>query len=103
MRVAFALILLFGSTVVHAEKRVALVIGNGAYTTVPKLDNPRNDAAAMEVMFKAAGFDSVVLANELGIVAMRRALRDFSDTAHDADVGVVFTRATAWRSAAQTT
>ena len=90
MRVAFALILLFGSTVVHAEKRVALVIGNGAYTTVPKLDNPRNDAAAMEVMFMAAGFDSVVLANELGIVAMRRALRDFSDTAHDADVAVVF-------------
>jgi hypothetical protein len=30
----------------HAQKRVALVIGNGAYTKVPRLDNPKNDAAA---------------------------------------------------------
>jgi formylglycine-generating enzyme required for sulfatase activity len=73
-----------------AQKRVALVIGNGAYTKVPRLDNPKNDAAAMEAMFKAAGFNAVVRANDLGVVAMRRALRDFSDTAHDADIAVVF-------------
>jgi uncharacterized caspase-like protein len=73
-----------------AEKRVALVIGNGAYTRVPRLDNPKNDAAAMEAMFKAAGFDAVVRVNDLGTAALRRALRDFSDTAQDADVAVVF-------------
>jgi peptide/nickel transport system substrate-binding protein len=73
-----------------AEKRVALVIGNGAYAKVPKLDNPKNDAAAIEAMFKAAGFDVVVRANDVGVAAMRRALRDFSDTANDADVAVVF-------------
>ena len=31
----------------HAEKRVALVIGNSAYQTIAPLDNPRNDARLM--------------------------------------------------------
>src|SRR5262249_55118548 len=39
---------------------------------------------------KGAGFDMVVRANDLGVSAMRRALRDFSDTAHEADIAVVF-------------
>src|SRR5689334_9094742 len=91
VRVAVALIsLTLLCSVAHASGRVALVIGNGAYVRVPKLDNPKNDAAAMEAMFKAAGFDTVVRANDLGAVAMRRQLRDFSDIAHDADVAVVF-------------
>jgi uncharacterized caspase-like protein len=78
------------SGVALAQKRVALVIGNGAYTKVTPLDNPKNDAAAMEAMFKGAGFGAVVRVNDLGVSAMRRALRDFSDTARDADVAVVF-------------
>jgi WD40 repeat protein len=73
-----------------AQKRVALVIGNGTYTKVARLDNPKHDAAAMEAMFKAAAFASVVRLNDLGLTAMRRALRDFSDTAQDADIAVVF-------------
>jgi len=73
-----------------AQKRVALVIGNGTYTKVARLDNPKNDAAAMEAMFKAAAFTSVVRLNDLGVTAMKRALRDFSDTAQDADIAVVF-------------
>src|SRR5215471_483194 len=84
------LLLLLWSSIAHAERRVALVIGYGAYTKVPSLDNPKNDAAAMEKMFKAAGFDTVVRVNDLSVTAMRRALRDFSDTAHDADIAVVF-------------
>src|SRR5262245_42309999 len=73
-----------------AQKRVALVIGNGTYTKVARLDNPKNDSAAMEAMFKAAGFTSVVRLNDLGMTAMKRALRDFSDTAQDADIAVMF-------------
>jgi WD40 repeat protein len=73
-----------------AQKRVALVIGNGTYTKVARLDNPKNDAAAMEGMLKAAAFSSVVRLNDLGLTAMRRALRDFSDTAQEADIAVVF-------------
>ena len=73
-----------------AQKRVALVIGNGTYTKVARLDNPKHDAAAMEAMFKAAAFTSVVRLEDLGVAAMKRALRDFSDTAQDADIAAVF-------------
>jgi uncharacterized caspase-like protein len=41
-------------------------------------------------MFRAAGFNAVMRANDLGVAAMRRSLKDFSDTAHDADIAVVF-------------
>jgi uncharacterized caspase-like protein len=84
------LVLMLVVSAAEAQKRVALVIGNGAYTKVPKLDNPKNDAAAMEAMLKAAGFDTVVRANDLGVAAMRRALRDFSDKTYDADIAVIF-------------
>jgi len=90
VRVTLVLLLLLWSSIAHAERRVALVIGNGTYAKVPNLDNPKNDVAAMAEMFKAAGFDKVVRGNDLGVTAMRRALRDFSDTAHDADIAVVF-------------
>jgi uncharacterized caspase-like protein len=98
---AFVLIvaMLAATPAAHAQKRVALVIGNGAYTKVPRLDNPKNDAAAMEAMFRASGFNAVVRVNDLGVAAMRRALRDFSDTAHDADIAVVFYAGTASKSA----
>src|SRR5262249_15277976 len=42
-----------------AEKRVALVIGNGAYQNVPRLANPIKDAKAIAAMLQKAGFDSV--------------------------------------------
>ena len=78
------------SSAAYAEKRVALVIGNGAYLKVSKLSNPTRDAAAVGAMFKTAGFDAVEVRSDLGGSAMRRALRDFSDVARDADVAVVF-------------
>jgi hypothetical protein len=73
-----------------ADKRVALVIGNGAYAKVGKLPNPSRDAAAVEGMLKAAGFAAVQRRDDLGAIAMRRALSDFSELARDADVAVVF-------------
>src|SRR5262249_45350867 len=73
-----------------AEKRVALVIGNGAYAKVPQLPNPPHDAAAMADMLRKAGFDVVDSKTDLGVEAMRRELRDFSDEVRDADIAVVF-------------
>lgn len=73
-----------------AQKRVALVIGNGAYAKVSSLPNPTRDAIAVEAMLKSAGFDLVQRLNDLAAPAMRRALRDFSDQAREADVAVVF-------------
>lgn len=40
----------------HAEKRVALVVGNAAYQNVTRLDNPRNDAILMAETLQGLGF-----------------------------------------------
>jgi uncharacterized caspase-like protein len=74
----------------HAEKRVALVIGNSAYKSVPKLTNPVNDAGLVGGMFKKAGFDSVDIKLDLNVVDMRKALREFGAKAREADVAVVY-------------
>jgi len=73
-----------------AEKRVALVIGNGAYQSVAAVPNPPRDAEAMSRLFRAAGFDEVRVETNLGVAAMRRTLRAFADRAADADIAVVF-------------
>src|SRR5246127_2689380 len=73
-----------------AERRVALVIGNSAYERAPKLPNPANDAAAMAEMFKHAGFDNVQLKLDVKATDMRRALRDFSDEARNADIAIIY-------------
>lgn len=73
-----------------AEKRVALVIGVSNYQRVPRLPNPVHDATAMGALFKKAGFDSVDEMRDLGIVELRRVIREFSDKAKDADIAVVY-------------
>jgi len=73
-----------------AEKRVALVIGNSAYQNAPKLPNPTSDAAAIGEMFRSVKFDVVEARRDLNIAEMRRAFRDFSDKARDADIAVVY-------------
>jgi hypothetical protein len=83
-------VLLLWSSIAYAEKRVALVIGNGAYQKVSKLPNPTNDAKAIAGMLRAANFDEVALHENLGIRELRRAIKDFSDLARDADTAVVY-------------
>jgi formylglycine-generating enzyme required for sulfatase activity len=72
-----------------AEKRVALVIGNGLYTKVDKLPNPPHDAEAMAVLLRKAGFE-VIAKTDLSGDVMRSTLRDFSDQVRDADMALVF-------------
>ena len=55
-----------------AQKRVALLIGNGAYRYAGQLKNPVNDVALMEQTLRGAGFDDVEVALDLG----QRDLRD---------------------------
>jgi len=89
-------LLLFGALFLNfveparAEKRVALVIGVSNYQRVPRLPNPGHDAAAMGALFKKAGFDSVDEMRDLGIVELRRVIREFSDKSRDADIAVVY-------------
>ncbi|MBR0828185.1 caspase family protein [Bradyrhizobium manausense] len=73
-----------------AERRVALVIGNSAYKSVPRLANPANDATLVGGMFKKAGFDAVDIKLDLNASEMRKALREFGGRTRDADVAVVY-------------
>jgi Caspase domain len=73
-----------------ADKRVALVIGNSNYRNVPKLINPENDASAIGLLLKTSGFDVVEARENLSNADMRRSIRDFSQTASDADIAIVF-------------
>jgi uncharacterized caspase-like protein len=73
-----------------AERRVALIIGNSAYKNVVPLPNPASDAAAVAAMFKKAGFDVVDSKLDLGNTAMRRAVREFTGIARNADIAVVY-------------
>ena len=75
---------------VHAEKRVALVIGNSAYQNATRLPNPGNDAAAMADLFRRAGFDVVEARQDLGNLEFKRVARDFTAAARDADVAVMY-------------
>jgi uncharacterized caspase-like protein len=72
-----------------AAKRVALVIGNGAYQEAGTLNNPVNDAADMAKALTQLGFDAV-----LGLDLDRRAfdekLRAFSRALDEADAAVLF-------------
>jgi hypothetical protein len=73
----------------HAEKRVALVIGNSSYVRVPTLSNPENDARAIAKALSRLGFD-VSLRENLGKAMMEAELADFSDKAAEADLALVY-------------
>src|SRR5713226_7233603 len=85
-----AVLLLLVCQPAFAEKRVALVLGNSAYQNAPQLTNPVNDGAVVAATLKAAGFDVVDSRHDLPAAETRRALRDFSDRARDADIAVVY-------------
>lgn len=70
--------------------RVALVIGNSAYESVPQLANPSHDATAIAGMLKNANFGDVTLLTDVSTKAMRQALRDFSVKASGAEIAIVY-------------
>ncbi|MFO1183521.1 MAG: caspase family protein [Bauldia sp.] len=72
-----------------AQKRVALVIGNSAYTSVGALPNPVNDARLIKTSLESAGF-TVTLAESLARGAFVNTLRDFRDKADGAEWAVVY-------------
>jgi uncharacterized caspase-like protein len=73
-----------------AEKRVALVIGNSGYQHAVALANPANDASAIAKLLKDIGFDVVEVRRDVPALELRRAIREFSLQARDADLAIVF-------------
>jgi hypothetical protein len=73
-----------------AGKRVALIVGNSTYQTVPQLPNPARDATAVAKMFRDAGFDTVDLVLNVGNLEFKRAIRKFEAAADQAEMAVVY-------------
>jgi hypothetical protein len=72
-----------------ADKRVAFVVGNGAYRNVATLPNPAIDAKAMAAVLRNVGFD-VVEGTNLTRDTMTERLLEFGQKAQGADVAVFF-------------
>ncbi|WP_249152729.1 caspase family protein [Bradyrhizobium liaoningense] len=79
-----------GSDSAFAERRVALVVGNSTYQSVPQLPNPSRDASSVARMFRDAGFDTVETLVNVGNLEFKRAIRKFEATADQADIAVVY-------------
>src|SRR5262245_12845108 len=87
---AFALVgALFTSSSARAERRVALVLGNGAYTQAAPLANPANDARAVAAALERLGFE-VISGFDMSNVDLRKAVRSFADKLASADVALFF-------------
>src|SRR6202165_2307978 len=69
------------------EKRIALVVGNGAYAKSP-LATAANDAGLIAQTLQAAGFD-VIGARDLDGDTLRKSFRDFVQKAQSAGPGTV--------------
>ena len=81
--------LLFSANAAFADKRVAFVVGNGAYKNVAQLPNPAIDAKSIAKVLRNVGFDVVEGAN-LSRDKMTEKLLDFGKKAQGADVAVFF-------------
>ncbi|WP_398475847.1 caspase family protein [Tardiphaga sp.] len=72
------------------DRRIALVIGNSAYSSVSALTNPRRDAALVADTLKKTGFSTVTVLTDLRKDALMTALREFAVQAEAADWAVVY-------------
>ncbi|MFZ1106061.1 MAG: caspase family protein [Hyphomicrobiaceae bacterium] len=70
-------------------KRIALVIGNSAYSDAP-LRNATRDAEAVAQVLDQIGFSSVQLLSDLKRSDLAGALADFGEEAAHADIAVIF-------------
>jgi tetratricopeptide (TPR) repeat protein len=74
----------------NAGRRIALVIGNGAYKNVHALDNPPRDAKLIADSLKELGFQAVTLANDLTRDKFFETLKTFAAQAEKSDWAVVY-------------
>jgi hypothetical protein len=78
-----------GSANANNAKRIALVIGNGAYTKAPPLKNPPNDARDMAATLRTLGFDvtSGINTNQRD---MKRLIREFGQKLKNGGSGLFY-------------
>ncbi len=91
-RIAAALALFWCATtqaLADPGRRVALVVGNGAYQNAPALPNPPNDAKAVAEALRGLGFE-VIEATELDQPAMLDQVDEFSAKLEGAEAGLFY-------------
>src|SRR5437762_154021 len=81
--------MLFSTQAAKADRRIAFVVGNGAYKNVAQLPNPAIDAQAMAAVLRNVGFE-VVEGTNLTRDKMTERLLEFGKKAQGADVAVFF-------------
>src|SRR5712671_6786896 len=81
--------MLFSAQAAKADRRIAFVVGNGAYKNVAQLPNPAIDAQAMAAVLRNVGFE-VVEGTNLTRDKMTERLLEFGKKAQGADVAVFF-------------
>lgn len=90
LRIATILgLLLAAATTAHAERRVALIIGIGAYENLSPLANPVADARAVATALRGFGYD-VSEHYDLARGDFLNALEDFERAADQADLALVY-------------
>ncbi len=72
-----------------SDKRIALVIGNGAYTKANTLPNPVNDAADMAAALKSLGFD-VISGTDQNKRQMETLIREFGSKLANGGIGLFY-------------
>jgi tetratricopeptide (TPR) repeat protein len=71
-------------------RRVALVVGNGAYKNVHALPNPPRDAKLIANVLRDLGFQTVISVSDLTRDKFFEALKTFAEEAEKADWAVVY-------------
>jgi len=87
--VCAAIFTCFAAMPSHADKRVALIIGNGAYAHAEHLPNPVHDAQDVAAALKRIGFETI-LETDLDQNDMRNAAIRFARAARMADVALFY-------------
>ena len=72
-----------------SERRVALVIGNSAYRSVGRLDNPVHDARDMAAALRELGFEVIEKVDQTGD-QMKRLIKDFGRELSGGGVGLFY-------------
>ena len=74
---------------INQGRRVALVIGNASYSSVPQLINPTNDAREVTRALQETGFEVIRLENA-DLRQMQDAVRSFGNKLGKNDVGLFY-------------
>lgn len=88
--VAVMILAVITSQSATAGNRVALIIANSKYNSVPVLNNPPADAILIEKSLKDVGFNSVDVVQNLGKAELELALQRFASKADSAEVALVY-------------